>query len=246
LFHIHPQVTQEKEGELGHLTAASQRSSIGILALPKPPSTQLPNYLPAFSKLSFLSVCLFNSSSLFLDLQDLVSYDSGGGSFQIVACPTVEPSNSLSPARAVHEGPFGEIEALRVLEEDVRKRGLRKGVSPNPVTMAEAQQVVELLQSRLPPLQTNVAVRLKRAATRIVAIGESTSIFAIASHTLDGDRMLTVAKVQAAIERVCDKDDQAQESMGLPEVNLTLPKLCLLKAAMEFYDMSSVSLPACS
>lgn len=172
---------------------------------------------------------------------DIVSYDSGGGSFQIVAVPLKATSESQPPI-TVHEGPFGEIEALRVLEQDIRQRGLRKGVSPNPVTQAEADQLVARLKGQLPPLHPAVVARLQQQFSRVVAIGESTSIFAIAATALGGDRQLTVAKVQSVIATTCDKDDKQQAAMGLPEVHLTLPKLCLLAATMETYNLDPVCL----
>eukprot|EP00730_Choanoeca_flexa_P017414 TRINITY_DN8388_c0_g2_i1.p1 TRINITY_DN8388_c0_g2~~TRINITY_DN8388_c0_g2_i1.p1 ORF type:complete len:328 (+),score=59.53 TRINITY_DN8388_c0_g2_i1:65-1048(+) len=175
---------------------------------------------------------------------DLVMYDSGGGSFQIVAVPVDATSDDTPLSVAVHGGPFGEIEALRVLEVDIRKGKVSTHQTPNPVTMAEAQQVIERLTVKLPILDESVAMRMQQPRTHVVGIGEKTCIFAIASQALEGETLLTHRNVMHAIELTCDKSDIEQEAMGLPEVHLTLPKLCLLYAAMVHYGIKQVCKPS--
>ena len=72
-----------------------------------------------------------------------MSYDSGAGSFQIVALMS-EETPSIARYRT-HQGPFGEIFSLEVLAREVRGASFCKNFSPNPVRRAEADELIEKL-----------------------------------------------------------------------------------------------------
>ena len=107
------------------------------------------------------------------------------------------PADSTAvPAVKVHEGPFGSIHALKTLVEELRGLPLRGCPTPNPVTAAEAHALIPAILAQLQPVHPDVLHRIRQHPQGVVAVGEETSIFSIASMLLQGDTALSPTKAR--------------------------------------------------
>lgn len=163
----------------------------------------------------------------------VVSWDSGGGSFQ------------LSDGQHVFEGPLGNADVQRIL-------GDLSGSTGNPVQSGVAMNLVDVVASRVPevPLWLRQAI----AKRRVCAFGARTSLFRLAAD-LVGSPDYSRSQVLEALETISGRDDDdlnsflSQRSNDVahlvapheasfdlewpyPELHLLVPKLVLLAAVM--------------
>mmetsp|Transcript_28222 Transcript_28222/g.84242 ORF Transcript_28222/g.84242 Transcript_28222/m.84242 type:complete len:350 (-) Transcript_28222:24-1073(-) len=200
-------------------------------------------------ELGYLSACSGLPPPPPSDVEPLVAWDSGGGSFQISA--------RVGGALCVWEGPVGDSNVTAALlgVQGSAFSGSSHGVrtSPNPVSAGEAAALVaKLEQELLPPPPAWLPPLLAAPGCRVVGFGERTSIFALAASIPtageagpgEGAR-LTPASVWAAVERSLGKSDaEMAEATGADslhdEEDLVLPKLLLLHTIMRRLGVDGV------
>lgn len=193
--------------------------------------------------------------------QKCIAWDSGGGSFQI---STLDPI-SISCAEdkpdfkklLMYMGSFGSGVATVSLIEGVQKRKLSDRITPNPVSVADADRLIGILTSRM---DMTVPVWL-RDAPEVVAIGGPNSIFQLACNVLSimkreqtsGNSAkissFTLSDVRSAIEECADRSDEyLQQFLAFPNsdpVTIVIPKLCLLFTVMKHTGIQRVRAVDC-
>lgn len=175
--------------------------------------------------------------------RDIVSWDSGGGSFQ------------LANRDSVFEGTLGNADVL----ETLRNISGFGGASPNPVTQADARRLVDILIDRLP--EAPAWLHNDLAMKPLVAFGARTSLFRLAADLL-GTPNVTREDAVRALDSLADRtDDELGEILAeranqvativaphdlfvhqlpYPEVHLLVPKLALLIAVMSKVDIHAL------
>mmetsp|Transcript_5793 Transcript_5793/g.8562 ORF Transcript_5793/g.8562 Transcript_5793/m.8562 type:complete len:370 (+) Transcript_5793:31-1140(+) len=172
----------------------------------------------------------------------LLSWDSGGGSFQI------------SDANGnVYLGPIGNGDVYAMLQDI---SALADDISSTTITT-----LIQDIQKLLPPRPDWLADALKKESTRIVGFGHTTSIFRLAADCV-GKVDLDRSVVQYALYNILLGKTESEQATLLraksqeyasivspydyrpdtpyPETNLLLPKLALLFAVMTHLEIPSV------
>lgn len=190
-----------------------------------------------------------------IPLGELIMWDCGGCSFQWVSHgPTHDVDGELNMLL----GDLGDSVATALLVE-IQGCGLKTKKTPNPATLADAQELVKVLKERMP-----VAPSWLHGAGGVVAIGGRNSLsFLMADMLLsgtvvadgadgvadqDGTPMactITVGSVLAALEVVIDQSDETLHEQWCWRLNsdppsMVVPKLCLILASMERFDLQSI------
>jgi len=75
------------------------------------------------------------------DKNNVISWDSGGGSFQIVTM--------IDEKIHVYGGPFGSGNTTRLMIESIQKKSFKVVPTPNPVTQDEAKNLVALIENSI-------------------------------------------------------------------------------------------------
>ncbi len=143
-----------------------------------------------------------------LERQSIISYDSGGGSFQLAT----EVEGKLE----VVEGKFAHIIALADLITKIRNQKLDIGSSPNPVTIEEAHLLVPLLQARLPQVSEAFANKLKQSGTTVIGIGNENFLFAFGAIAT-GKKTYTKEELWKGIEAHCNLTDEELKKFAKPD-----------------------------
>jgi len=199
---------------------------------------------------------------------DLISWDCGGASYQLVTAGADAAAGELS----THCGALGDAAATAALVE-LQGRSFAKTPSPNPVSLDEAEALVARLKERMPEPPAWL-----RGARGVVAIGGRNSMFALLADMLragaeantkedlpprvlpgaeaeqcggKGPRpdlpstcTVTPAAAWAAVRASVDLSEQelARRWCWRPNTDppsMVLPKLCLIIASLEKFQVES-------
>lgn len=165
-----------------------------------------------------------------LDRKSIISYDSGGGSFQL----TTEIGSQLE----VVQGKFAYVVALAELVTNIRQQQLDIGSSPNPVTVEEARMLVPLLQARLPQMSEAFAKKLKQENNSVIGIGNENFIFAFGSIAT-GKKTYTKEELWKAIEAHCNLTDQDLHKFAKPDESVV--GMVLLYSVMDGFGIDELT-----
>ncbi|KAJ1627677.1 hypothetical protein T492DRAFT_1023386 [Pavlovales sp. CCMP2436] len=209
----------------------------------------------AEARLGFLTACAISPRPR----SSIIAWDSGGGSFQISA--------ERSGALAVYSGALGSSVVTALMVEAVQRASLSAKCTPNPVSVEQAEELVRILTTALPPAPTWL-----RGSAGVSAIGGPNSLFnsaamVIRSESIGGDCAdaaapgsladaegfvvgarpvpISCKDVRSAVYARCGESDETLEALGYSEPGLLVPKLCLLVAVMEHAQLERIEfLPA--
>lgn len=200
--------------------------------------------------------------------QACIAWDSGGGSFQIstkcrddrTCSEGVSATASDSIKLDMYMASFGSGVATATLVETLQGRKLSEVSTPNPVSIADADRLIDALMSRL---DSNVPSWLLNVP-EVVAIGGPNSIFQLACTVLNAMKKssknrnftdtsevcsFTLADVRSAIEECVDRSDEyLQKYLAFPNadpVTIVVPKLCLLYSVMKLTRIGKVKAVNC-
>ena len=138
--------------------------------------------------------------------EQLISFDSGSGSFQL--------STLIDGQLEVVEGQLGHIPSLEALME-IRGQTLDLQTPPQPVTLEEADQLVVMLQKKLPSLSEAFAYKIKDSNAKIVGIGNENFIFAMGAAGV-GKNTYTKEELRTAIEKYAGKPAEQMSKFSKP------------------------------
>lgn len=200
--------------------------------------------------------------------QACIAWDSGGGSFQISTLRRGDSSCSegvLAPVSDsmkldMYMGSFGSGIATATLVETLQGRKLSEVLTPNPVSIADADRLIDALVNKL---DSNVPSWLLNVPD-VVAIGGPNSIFQLACTVLNAMKKsskndiftdtsevstFTLGDVRSAIEECVDRSDEyLQKYLVFPNadpVTIVVPKLCLLYSVMKVTRIGKVKAVNC-
>jgi exopolyphosphatase/guanosine-5'-triphosphate,3'-diphosphate pyrophosphatase len=168
------------------------------------------------AELGFATALAFDESAT----DNLVSWDSGGASFQI----TIAKGGAMQ----MYLGALGTSRTLKTLVGGVRGLPLDDATmqAVNPVSMAECDRLVEALCAEL----ADVPDWLGNIET-ITSIGGPNSMFSVASSVLGGASTMSSETIRDALVQCVGKSDAELQHLVDFEfadpVCLVVPKLCL-------------------
>lgn len=158
--------------------------------------------------------------------EQVISWDSGTGSFQIA---TLIEGNI-----EVYGSEFGGVPALEALFVN-RKQPFNQHLSPNPVTLIEASKLVKTIIAKLPAIPQWLKTKENK---KIVGIGGIRSIFSLAEIAI-GKSSYTKDQVWEAISKLCGSTDE--QLAQFPEPKDAIVELILLYSVMTHCDIDTLS-----
>ena len=156
------------------------------------------------------------------EASEIVSWDSGGGSFQI--------TNRHGDMYGDHQGSA----TVTSIMLEVQKR--QKSASPNPVRENHVLECVRVLSERI----ASKSPSWIHSESNVVAIGGRTCAFRICKLAC-GTNTYGPSDVMSALKRLQGKTDEELRQMGFPEVRMALPKLCLIYTVMKKCNISKLT-----
>lgn len=169
-----------------------------------------------------------------LDHTSIISWDSGGSSFQLAAWA----SDATEEGPLVHLGPLGSTKVTATLMETVQGRRFVVSETPNPVRESEAQQLFDFLKKIVGQPPNWLTSMISNEQRSIVAIGGRDCLFAIATSALDNQNEFDVELVWRVIRDLCGKTDE--ELHLFPQPEMVIPKLVLLATVMQQFSLPRV------
>ena len=171
-----------------------------------------------------------------LTADQIVSWDSGNASFQLVA------KNSLNAAEYILcKGNMGNAPTAKLFVEKIRKKQYHTNTAINPVTPAEIQEFIALLAETV-TLPADFTQQIQTNNMRVIGIGGPTSIFSVASKAL-GKTTFTKEELHTALYAYAHKEnsDPALQLLDPVEPQSVLTRLMLMYAIMEKLALTSIT-----
>ncbi len=166
------------------------------------------------------------SSKVDLPKRDLVVWDIGGGSQEMI---TLTPQGQYALA-------FSEVGAISFKQKvilELKKENPLAVDSPNPLTREEADAAIALAKASITPLPEPLSVQLKRPQICVVGIGA----FSYLDAPLEDD-CYQLSHLKSALNGLVDKTD---EELGEgPYVGNFLTDLCLVIGYMEALGIETI------
>eukprot|EP00746_Dinoflagellata_sp_MGD_P002698 gnl/MRDRNA2_/MRDRNA2_105272_c0_seq1.p1 gnl/MRDRNA2_/MRDRNA2_105272_c0~~gnl/MRDRNA2_/MRDRNA2_105272_c0_seq1.p1 ORF type:complete len:386 (+),score=79.14 gnl/MRDRNA2_/MRDRNA2_105272_c0_seq1:132-1160(+) len=198
---------------------------------------------------------LFTAAALApIPLKELIMWDCGGSSFQLVSCGPSGIDGELQMLL----GPLGDSVATALLVE-IQGCHLKDKHTPNPATHEECKELIKRLKQCMP-----VVPEWLHGSQGVVGIGGRNSLFFLladmllsgavvsegATSTADEDgapiaASITAASVRPALDAVVNKPDEVLHQQWCWRPNsdppsMVAPKLCLISASMEHFGIESI------
>lgn len=168
-----------------------------------------------------------------IDEEQLVAWDSGNASFQMVA---KEASKYM-----VYEGPWGNSSVVKTLVERVRKCQYQQKSPVNPIKRPECEELSTILQKAMSEVPQWLSSKLQQHTVSVVAFGDKETIFGVAAKHL-GKTEFSDADVASVIDSMVDKPPShftTYITMADPET--ALPGEILLSAVMKKTGIHKIS-----
>jgi exopolyphosphatase/pppGpp-phosphohydrolase len=169
----------------------------------------------------------------------IVSWDSGGASFQLAA-------GGGAGAPTIFQGPCGSSSVTAALVR-LQGRPFDARVSPNPVSGDDLARLRRhIAEELLAPALASAPAFFSRGALRgrrVVAIGGLTCAFSIvgmAVHGKGGACVVRRDQLPAATRAVLRRSDTELEALGFSkhlQPDMVVPKLCLIEAVMQLFEI---------
>lgn len=162
-----------------------------------------------------------------LDANQVIAWDSGGGSFQI----TTLDEDQL----AMYGEEFAMVLATREVVSTIRGNIFDPKQSPNPMTKEEADQLASIIQHEKLPL---VPEWLAQTDKKVVGFGGASSIFS-SGYIATGKEVYTAVDVLEAIYKLTGKTDSELGMFPQPQEGIV--GLTLLYSVMQHCGIGEVS-----
>lgn len=156
-----------------------------------------------------------------IDANDIVSWDSGGGSFQI--------ANRRGDVYGEHQGSATATAIMLEIQ------GRKLTTTTNPVKEVDVRDTIRVLADKIstkPPSWIN-------SESIVVAIGGRTCAFRICMLAC-GTNTYGPEDLMSALKRLLGKTDEDLKGMGFPEVQMAIPKLCLIYTVMKKCNITKI------
>lgn len=161
--------------------------------------------------------------------EKLVAVDSGSGSFQITTL--------IDKELEVIEGQLGYIPSLEMLM-DIRGEKLDLNTPPAPVTLKEAELLVQKMREKMPSLPEAFLQKLQNSAESIVGIGNENFIFAMGATGVGKDTFTKEELWQAIADHA---SKPAEELPQFAKPNTAVLGMVLLYAIMDSMNLEQIT-----
>lgn len=154
---------------------------------------------------------------------NVVSFDCGGGSFQL----------------GNFQGDWGSVSVWLELIRTVQNRP-ESIMSPNPVSLSDVSKLIANIQSHLPAFD-----KPDYSTARIICIGGETSVFNMVRLALDGATQFRGVEIRRVLEEklVGKSDEELLEiSADFTQISLLVGKITLVVTALEYLNLENVQL----
>jgi exopolyphosphatase / guanosine-5'-triphosphate,3'-diphosphate pyrophosphatase len=170
-----------------------------------------------------------------LSPEKIISWDTGGGSFQICACngPQADIDNLL-----MAEGNYGSSVATALIIEQVQSKNFSETQTINPATMEHCERGFELLCSRARNMDNISQISSRISNAIVIGIGGATCAFKVAWQAT-GKYTFSKDDVWNALKNLQGKTDQ--ELSEYLQSEMVLSKLLILCSVMEVLEIPSVT-----
>lgn len=227
---------QGAEQFAGIATAAFRKASNGPPFLLQLQKEGLPLRIISQDREAFLGFLTANHLCPEIQAFDLVSWDCGGGSFQITA--------EVPPAWEAWMKSVGTSVAKTLLLTTVQKK-TDISASPNPVALLEAQALAKEIKTLIGEPPEWLTDKIRAPGVHFAAIGGETSLFRLASELIDS-KCISKMRILEAIENLCGKTDLELRLMedvpaAMKQPQSVIPKLVLLYAVLNALGCDEVS-----
>jgi exopolyphosphatase/pppGpp-phosphohydrolase len=157
---------------------------------------------------------------------NILSFDSGGGSFQIAAQSLENESENLC-----YEGPWGSVSVWGAL------KNLKENAPVNPVSKEEFRNLIDVLVRKMPPKPSWMDGEKK-----VVAIGGPTSLFHMIEILTNDCKEMTSQKVEdLVLDKVLGKNSAELQLVDarLTQLELLVGKIALFLAICKHLEWPS-------
>jgi exopolyphosphatase/guanosine-5'-triphosphate,3'-diphosphate pyrophosphatase len=161
--------------------------------------------------------------------KQLIAVDSGSGSFQITTL--------INGNLEVIEGELGYIPSLEMLM-DIREEKLDLQTPPAPVTLQEAELLVERMRDKMPLLPATFLEKSQDPSNTIVGIGNENFIFAMGATGV-GKNTFTKEELWQAIAHYAGKP--AEELQQFAKPNTAVLGMVLLYSIMDSMKLDQIT-----
>lgn len=161
--------------------------------------------------------------------EKLIAVDSGSGSFQITTL--------IDDHLEVIEGQLGYIPSLEILM-DIRGQKLDLQTPPSPVTLKEAELLVEKMRGKMPPLPDSFLQKSISSANTIVGIGNENFIFAMGATGV-GKITFTKEELWQAISHYAGKPAEELKQFAKPDTAVL--GMVLLYSIMDSMGLNQIT-----
>lgn len=161
--------------------------------------------------------------------EKLIAVDSGSGSFQI--------TTHIDDQLEVIEGQLGYIPSLEMLME-IRGEKLDLNTPPAPVTLKEAELLVEKMRAKMPPLSLALLEKFQSSPDCIVGIGNENFIFAMGATGVGKDTF-TKEELWEAIVHYAGRPPEELPQFAKP--NTAVIGMVLLYSIMDSMNLDQMT-----
>ncbi len=164
---------------------------------------------------------LMTAKALFPEVENLVAWDSGNGSFQ------------MTTDDAVYLGPLGHGTVRVLLSKEVRQGAVLKAFeSGNPILPDEAAQLKQKIIALLPATPEWLASPDRFVAT----FGDGESIFYLVAKACNKEERITQADVRNILKEFLGKDDATLSGIHYKTVTSAI----LLSTIMDHFGIAEI------
>lgn len=152
--------------------------------------------------------------------EKVVSWDSGGSSFQIA----MKDGKRIK----VFEGPWGSTKVIKEMDK----------ISPSSTpTIEQVNQLKKIIQEKLPPLPFQIFKKINTYDTRVIAIGGEYSIFNT-GVLATGKSDYSKEDIMKAIDAYIQSNGQSFDPISLKKT--ALAELVFLYSVMDYFEMGNI------
>ena len=163
-----------------------------------------------------------------VDLDTAISWDFGGGSFQI----TTRYKDDYS----VYQGRLGKVPIKNALLK-IQEKDIEKIVTPNPISQSEADQAIQFIQENVREIPEELRQKLNRPDVVVLGIGINPLWGMPQSTHFDRERVLEELKSRLNLD---DEAIRIKDSIQKENAAYRVSNLILVYGVMKALDIDQV------
>uniref|UniRef100_A0A7S4HXK0 Ppx/GppA phosphatase N-terminal domain-containing protein n=1 Tax=Vannella robusta TaxID=1487602 RepID=A0A7S4HXK0_9EUKA len=166
------------------------------------------------------------------EISSLVSWDTGGASFQLAAVPG-HPKESIEGMKLI-EGPLGSSKVTSLMIESVQMKNFNVTQTANPASLEECKQTLNKIKEVLSNIEKPPWITEE---SKVVGIGGHSCAFRLVKLA-NGLDIFSESDIWSCIEKYQHASDE--DLTEYPEHEMFFPKLLLLTGVMQYFGIKQV------